>query len=282
MKPINFSCADFTFPLLAREQSLSLIRLLDFSFVDIGLFARSNTFSPTDLVAGPAEYIAAVQRDMDRHGLRASDVFLQIGTEPSQSAANDPERTVRTRNREIFHVAVTFASALGCNHVTGLPGVLHEGIPNKVDWELAVEEAQWRLEACSRAGIQYAVEPHLGSICADIDSTLELLGSVPGLTLTLDYGHFIFNSTPPEHVHRLATYASHFHARCGAPGRLQTPMVENEIDFEGAIAALDQADYGGTIALEYVWIDWNQCNRCDNVSETILLRQYLSKRLGKC
>jgi len=273
---IDFSWADFTFPLLTREQSLSLIRLLEFSFIDIGLFARSTTFSPADLVASPARYTAAAQADLERHGLRASDVFLQIGTDPSESAANDPDIAVRTRNREVFQAAVTFAAALNCNHVTGLPGVFHQGTPRDGDRELAVEEARWREQACNRLGIQYAIEPHLGSICADVDSTLEFLGSVPGLTLTLDYGHFIFNRTPAKHVHRLAPHASHFHARCGAPGRLQAPLVENEIDFEGAIAALDHAEYKGTIALEYVWIDWNGCNRCDNVSETVLLRQYLS------
>jgi sugar phosphate isomerase/epimerase len=112
-----------------------------------------------------------------------------------------------------------------------------------------------------------------------VDSALAFVNEVQGLTLTLDYGHFIYNGTSSQQVHGLAPYASHFHARSGGQGRLQTPLVENEIDFEGAIAALRRAGYRGTIALEYVWIDWNQCNRCDNVSETLLLRQHLSRFL---
>jgi hypothetical protein len=30
--------------------------------------------------------------------------------------------------------------------------------------------------------------------------------------------------------------------------------------------------------VEYVWIDWERCNECDNLSETILFRDYLRTR----
>lgn len=35
----------------------------------------------------------------------------------------------------------------------------------------------------------------------------------------------------------------------------------------------------GSVALEYVWIDWQQCNRTDNISETLLLRKQLERYL---
>lgn len=274
---IGLSCADFAFPLLERKQSLALVRLLGFTFVDIGLFARSSTFSPLELLSSPAGYATAARADLDMEGLRAADIFLQIGTDPSESAANEPDPSVRKRNREAFHAAVDFAVTLDCHHLTGLPGVFHDGESTRADWELAVQEALWRKTICAGAGIQYAVEPHAGSICDSVDSTIRFLGEVPGLTLTLDYGHFVFDGTPSERVHRLARYASHVHARAGARNRLQARFCENQIDFEGAIAALKQAAFNGTIALEYVWIDWKECNRCDNISETILLRKYLSE-----
>jgi hypothetical protein len=31
------------------------------------------------------------------------------------------------------------------------------------------------------------------------------------------------------------------------------------------------------MCLEYVWIDWEGCNRTDNISETIILRDFLRK-----
>jgi sugar phosphate isomerase/epimerase len=275
----DLSCADFTFPLLDRRRCLALLRMLEFPCVDIGLFARSDTFSPSALCATPAAYTRAVREDLERENLRAADVFLQIGADPPEAAANDPSSAVRSKNRDVFRTAVDFAAALECRHLTGLPGVYHEHTARQADWELAVEEALWRNGVCSSAGIEYAVEPHLGSICNGIESTLRFVAAAPGLTLTLDYGHFIFNGVPSEQVHSLARHASHFHARAGARGRLQAPLSENEIDFKGAIAALSEAAFRGNIALEYVWIEWNQCNRCDNISETILLREQLAQFL---
>jgi hypothetical protein len=41
------------------------------------------------------------------------------------------------------------------------------------------------------------------------------------------------------------------------------------------VAGLRAYDCNRTIALEYVWVDWEGCNRTDNISETILLRERL-------
>ena len=38
---------------------------------------------------------------------------------------------------------------------------------------------------------------------------------------------------------------------------------------------LAKRDYTGWLGVEYVWIDWEQCNECDNLSETILFRDFL-------
>jgi hypothetical protein len=38
------------------------------------------------------------------------------------------------------------------------------------------------------------------------------------------------------------------------------------------MSALYNQSYAGKFALEYVWIDWQDCNLSDNLSKTILLR----------
>ena len=55
----------------------------------------------------------------------------------------------------------------------------------------------------------------------------------------------------------------------------QASLAENTIDFEGMMAGLSAMHYQGKLALEYVWVEWQGCNRSDNLSETILLRQRL-------
>ena len=272
---LNFSCADFTFPVLERTAALKLVKLLGFDHVDIGLFARSSHFSPGELQAAPRQYTMQVLSDLNQAGLRASDIFLQIGVDPSECAANDPSSAVRGKSRDTFAHALDFCVALGCRHLTGLPGVFHSGVSQDRGFHLAEEEASWRVCTCANAGVSYAIEPHVGSICSDVPSTRTFLRRIEGLTLTLDYGHFVMAGESSEIIHTLLPFASHVHVRGGALDRLQTSLDENAIDFTGMMNTLKRLDYGGFLALEYVWVDWKGCNRTDNVSETILLRRAL-------
>lgn len=276
----NFSCADFTFPVLDRPAALKLVKLLEFDSVDIGLFARSTHFSPIHLQISPERYTAQVLHDLESAELTVSDVFLQIGVDPSECAANDPDPEVRRKNCDTFSHALEFCLALGCMHLTGLPGVFHSGSSQDHDLQLAGEEASRRVRACDSVGVTYAIEPHVGSICTDVESTHAFLRRVEGLTLTLDYGHFVMSGESSETIHKLLPFASHVHVRGGAPDRLQTSLEENNIDFAGMMNGLRRLDYSGFLALEYVWVDWRGCNRTDNVSETVLLRRALEAIAG--
>jgi len=271
----KLSCADFTFPLLSREQTLTLLHALNFEAVDVGLFARSTHFSPNGLMEDPAGYTRTVKNDLGAAGLRASDVFLQIGLEPGEHSANDSNPSVRAYNRKVFSAALDFCLALDCHHMTGLPGVRHPAVSVDESMKLAIEEAVWRVQKAAEAGIVYAIEPHIGSICPTPQATLQFLGQAGGLTLTLDYGHFIWAGFSNDDIHQLVPYASHIHVRGGAKGRLQTAVEENTIDFRGLLKRLRDCRYEGFLCLEYVWIDWERCNRVDNISETILLRNQI-------
>jgi sugar phosphate isomerase/epimerase len=270
---LEFSCADYTFPLLSRVKTLQLLRLLEFNWVDIGLFERNSRFLPSDLMASSADFTRSVIADLQSTGVQVADVFLQVGLEPSESSANDPNIATRARTREVFLRAINFCHDVGCTHMTGLPGV-HHGVAEQ-DYAIAVEEAAWRLDQCKQAGIVYSIEPHIGSIVGNISEVHNLLADVTELTLTLDYGHFVCLGEESTAIHNLLPHASHIHARAGARGKLQANLADNNIDFEVIISRLCANDYRGKIALEYVWVDWMECNRSDNISETILLRQRL-------
>jgi sugar phosphate isomerase/epimerase len=249
--------------------------LLDFKFVDIGLFERNTSYLPSELMSTPGDFIRDVKRDLATARLRPSDLFLQIGKEPAESSANDPDPKVRLHNRQVFKQALELCTAIQCDHLTGLPGVDHgyEG----TDLALAVKEAAWRVRVCREAGIVYSIEPHIRSICASVESTQRFLDQVDGLSLTLDYGHFVCAGEESRKVHSLLPFASHIHVRGGSPGRLQTSAADNTIDFKGMMSGLYGQGYAGKFALEYVWIDWQGCNLSDNLSETILLRGRLQE-----
>jgi len=67
------------------------------------------------------------------------------------------------------------------------------------------------------------------------------------------------------------------HSRCANPGRLQSHLKTNAIDFADLVKRPAARNYPGWYAIEYVWIDWEHCNEVDNLSETIQLRDFLRK-----
>ena len=211
---------------------------------------------------------------MQLRGFVPAMFFLQVGVDPAQSSVNDPDARVRQATRDTFCRALEVCSAIACPHLTGLPGVSHGN--GFEDMARAADETAWRVEKAAAAGVIYAIEAHVGSICADTGATHRFLSQVTGLTLTLDYGHFVCQGEVNEAIHLLLRHASHVHLRGAAPGRLQTPVAESTVDFAHIVRMLS-VGYRGTCALEYVWTDWQECNRTDNVSETILLRRHITE-----
>jgi sugar phosphate isomerase/epimerase len=276
---ISISCADYAFPLLPRERRFALLRLLGFDYVDLGLFERSDGLRPGQLLAEPRKFSRQLKRDLIRAGLQTSDVFLHTGLTPEDSAENDPSMIVRSQNRKAFVLTLELCEELECKHLTGLPGILHKGVGEKNSFEVAVEEIRWRLRMASSSGICYAVKPRVDSLCSSVDQARAMLDAIPGLTLTLDYGHFVFQKISSRQVHTLLPYASHVHMRGGAPHRLQAPVHESEIDFNGIIRRLYKNRYRGFLAITYFRDAWKQSDRTDNVSETILLRNQLIENL---
>lgn len=272
---MKLSCADFTFPLLSHEHSMSLVRMLGIEGLDLGIFAGRSHLQPAQVIGNPEKAALELKARLDSHGLNLADVFLQVGEHPSEKAANSPDPATRAEARGVFLKVLEFAVGTGAAHMTGLPGVSFEGVEDSDGLKRAAEEAVWRVTEAHKAGIVYSVEPHVGSIASTPRATAELLRLAEGLTLTLDYGHFIYAGYSNDEIHPLLSSASHFHARSGARNRLQVPIHENAIDFPGIVSRFDKMDYPGWICLEYVWVDWEGCNRTDNISETILLRDLL-------
>jgi sugar phosphate isomerase/epimerase len=270
------ACADFTFPLLAHEKALQAIALLELEGVDIGLFAKGSHLSPRQELEKPAEAGRELARQVAANGLRVSDVFLTPGEDFISLAPNHPEANERRRSREIFERALEYTVASGSLHMSALPGVTAE---NEAEAQAAFarceEEMAWRLEKAQAAGVVFSVEPHIGSVLSTPALAAALVRQVPGLTLTLDYGHFIRSGVPQEEIDPLVAWASHFHARCACQGRLQSSFKASAIDFRRVLRLMRECGYAGALGLEYVWIDWEHCNEVDNLSETVLLRDFL-------
>lgn len=271
----KLACADFTFPLLSHDKSLDLIALLEFDGADIGLFEGRSHLCPSRVfedLPGSARELKAKLTD---RGLAPADIFLQTAPDFESLAPNHPEPTKRRTARDLFAKTVEFTALCDGRHVTALPGVTFDGIPETDSLALCRDELAWRVEFAKKHNITFSVEAHVGSIVPTPMSASELVRSVPGLTLTLDYTHFTRLGIPDSEIEPLISLASHFHARCARLDRLQCSFPQNTIDYGRVLDVMRQVGYGGYVGVEYVWIDWEHCNEVDNLSETILLRNFI-------
>jgi sugar phosphate isomerase/epimerase len=272
---LRLACADFAFPLLPHSQSLRLIAMLGFEGVDVGLFEGRSHLWPSREFEDPNRSARHLKREVDGLGLAVADVFLQMAPDFSPYAINHPEASRRRVARDWFLRTLDYATSCGCQHVTALPGVHFEEEGYDASLARATDELAWRVEQTRNRGVIFGIEAHVGSLVPDPEGAERLVQSVPGLTLTLDYTHFTRCGLPDSAVERLIPYASHFHVRGAREGRLQAPFAENVIDYARVVDRMEQTSYEGWLGVEYVWIDWEHCNECDNVSETVRFRDHL-------
>lgn len=270
----RLACADFAFPLMTHDQSMRLIAMLGFGGIDIGLFEGRSHLWPSSQFANIEQRSKELKTKASDLGLQIADLFLQMDPDFLPYAINQPEASPRKHARERFKQLLDFAAHAECHHITALPGVhfLQESFEDS--FARSIEELAWRVELSKAYGIVFGTEPHVGSIVDNPESALRLVEATPGLTLTLDYTHFARAGLADRSVEPLLPHASHFHVRGAAPGRLQVSFAKNKINYQRIADQLSALQYRGWVGIEYIWIDWEQCNECDNVSETIQFRNF--------
>ena len=276
---MELTCTSFSFPLLPFEKSLKQIALLDIHFVDIGAHLGNTHLQPDRIEEDPSREAELVLRAAGEAGVGIADLFPTFGRGFRDRAANSPDSDTRKANRTRFKAFVEFCKRANCPGITLLPGVVWEGLGPERSFDLAREALTELVDLGKSAGLRVSIEPHLESVVEQPERALELVESVPGLQLTLDYTHFVAAGIAAERVHPLVPRAGHFHARQGAPGMLQAAHGEGTIDFAEILRLLRSAKYPGYLCIEYTWQEWRGCNQLDVLSESIVLRDQLRAHL---
>jgi sugar phosphate isomerase/epimerase len=272
----KLASADFTFPLLEHDKVLDLIAALELDGIDIGLFEGRSHLWPSREFENITRSAETLRTKLADRGLAPADVFLQLDPDFVPYAINQPDAARRAAARAQFLRTLEYASRLGSPHVTTLPGVHFESVESAADsWRRSQDELAWRVEQAKQRGITFAVEAHVGSLAPNPREAARLVAGVPGLTLTLDYTHFTRIGLPDSAVEPLVRQATHFHVRGACQGRLQAGFKANAIDYVRVLQVMRETGYRGYLGIEYVWIDWEHCNESDNLSETILFRDFL-------
>lgn len=275
--PPRFSCTSFSFPLLRLPAIARLLALLEFHYLDLCIAEGSRDVQADIVEADPNAAAAVDRRACEDAGLAVVDVFCHLGRNAFDRPVNTPDGAQRQRNRGRFGAYLAYAAAVGAEGLTISPGRRWAEVADG-GFDLACNELAVYSGWARDRGLRFSVEPHLDSIAAEPDSAARLAGRVPGLTLTVDYSHFVAQGTEPSAVHRLLPLAGHVHVRQAAPGKLQAAEDEGVIDFGTMLRRLADLQYRGALTLEYLWSPWQGMNRVDVVTETLLLRRRLEAR----
>lgn len=273
---LRLAGSDFSFPMLGFEEALDLIKAIKLSAVDVCLFEGHRHLVPSIELARPEENGRRLREIVRRRGLDIADVFLVGANSREALAPNNPSGEDNRRSRDVFERALDYLSAAEAGHLTQLPGVSFPEEEYERSFARAASELEWRAGRAAERGITFAVEPHAGSIIDTPEKALRMAQSASRLTYSLDYSHFTRAGFSDGEIEPLAKWASHFHIRGTCRGRLQAPFKENAVDYARALRKLADVGYSGFHAIEYVWIEWERCNECDNLSEIILFRDFLT------
>ena len=266
---MRLSCRDNCFPLLSHNAAMAVIADLGIEGIDVSVSGRHDQLVPREVVDDPKGEATRIKRNADRLGLAVADVFVLTGYGPDTLSVNETAIDARAESRRQFESFVPFAVELGAPGITILPGEVwrdnsEEGLA------VAAGELAWRAERAADQGLGLSFEPHGRSNAPTPAAVLELLACAPGVTVTLDYSHFVGGGLAEAAADCLIPYARHIQARQASPGHIQATAKTGTIDFPRIIGLLDAAGYAGYFGFEYTWNDW--IDEVDTLAQTALLR----------
>ncbi len=277
---MKLGCADFTWPLMRHEAVLRHIRSLDIPAVDLGIFGNRSHLRPEVIRQDPAWWAGRIRERLDELGLEVADVFLVPWTTMERMAANHPDRREVADGHALFLDILEFARRLGVRGMTMNGGTAFADDSPTASIKRSSDELKRRVDAAGKFGMQVRIEGSVGSNTETPAKLLELIGLTPGLKATVDYCHFVFQGIAQSEAEALLVHAGHIQCRGAAPGRMQVPFAENEIDYGRMIDRLLELDYDGFFSIEYVWMKLWDCNRTENTMETIAFRDFASARIA--
>ena len=274
---MRLTLSNHSFEYLDLEGTLALARAMGFRGVDIAGFHDRGRCSlePDEVGADPRGHADRVNRLLEKYGLEAVDFFPQFGASLDERSFNAPDPAVRRQNRASFEGIVRFCTYAGIPGFTISPGTHHPGRSFEENLATAAEAMNDLTDVAGGQDITVRFEPHVQSVADTPERALALLERAPGATVTLDYSHFVMQYIPEDRIHPLLAHTDHFHIRAARPGKLQSRLDENTIDFVDIARRLRELDYRGCLSIEFVYMTWYDCNQVDCLTETIFTKDLM-------
>jgi sugar phosphate isomerase/epimerase len=278
---MRLASADFSWPGLPHDLVLDIIVALGCEGVLLGLIGDYSPIHIDDVRRDIPSWAGTLRERVEAHGLVLADVFPIASMDLVGLSVNHPDAAERDASATFFRELLDFTVRTGVDGMTILPGMPFAEESWDVSFERSCEELRWRVDESSTRGVRLSVEPHHGSIVETPETAARLVDAVPGLELTLDYGHFTTQGIEDARIEPLLEHTRLMHLRPCRPGLVQSRMKDNTIDFDRMVDRLDELGFDGWLALEFVHDARPGCQDCDVIQEALLLGASVRDRLAR-
>ncbi len=277
---MRLASADFSWPGLPHELVLDIIAALGCEGVLLGLIGDYSPIHIDEVRKDVPSWAETLTERIEAHGLVLADVFPIASMDLVGLAVNHPDAGEREGSAVFFRELLDFTARTGIDGMTILPGMPFAEESWDASFERACEELRWRVDEAEGRGLRLSVEPHHGSIVETPETAARLVEAVPGLELTLDYGHFTEQGIADARVEPLLEHTRLMHLRPCRSGFVQSRMKDNTIDFDRIVDRLGELGFDGWLAIELVHDARPGCQDCDVIQEAMLLGAQVRDRLA--
>ncbi|MCP4381473.1 MAG: sugar phosphate isomerase/epimerase [Hyphomicrobiales bacterium] len=261
----KMSLTSWSLPACSLPEAAGIAKVLGIGALDIGYF-YGPALDKARLLAEP-ERVADEVKQLD---VALPCLYHLFGE--TLGGRNLADTGNLAENAADLEQAVAFCVRAGVGVIFVLPGICNPGQGRAEALAQSAESLKRLVPIAAEAGVTLTIEPHVHSYLESPTLVLELLDQVPGLKLTLDYGHFACLGYRQEEIDLLAPHAAHMHLRQAKSGELQTKLEKGTINMAAQLATLREAGYDGYLALEYTHQDYMDSWYDDILTETIRLR----------
>jgi sugar phosphate isomerase/epimerase len=265
---MELTCTSWSFPACSLKEVAGIVRALGIGALDLSFFYGSALNRKTLLEAPDS-----LTDEIRALGIKASNLYYLFGDTPEYRNLADPDNLAP--NVEDFKKAMNFCRGAEIPSVMVLPGIVNPGQSRAEALDQSARSLQELLPIAQEAGVTLTIEPHVHSYVESPRLVLELIERVPGLSLTLDYAHFVCLGYRQEEIDPLAAHAAHVHLRQARAGALQAKLLEGTINFPALVGTLKDNAYDGYLALEYVHQGYMNTLYDDVLTETVQLRDLI-------
>ena len=270
---MKLSVTSWSFPQCSFKEAVGLSKLLDINAIDLGYFYRS-TLDKELLIKKKKKVID----NINKYNINYANLYHLFGNSiDDRNLAN-----IDNLNDNISDlIKVTdFCAEANIPSIFVLPGVVNPGQSRTDALKNSIESLKALNDITSKKNVQLLIEPHVHSYLESPEITLELLSSVPGLKLALDYAHYVSMGWTQDSIDILAEHSGHVHLRQAKSGFLQTKLEEGTLNFPAMFGKLKEAGYNKYVSIEYVHQNYMNTLFDDVLSETIKMRDLFNSWKG--